>query len=291
MIHVQGKPLFVVFDRPVFDQYLVEQAKKRGIIIKEDEPVLSVSINEDHVFVHSKTRDYRVKMIVCADGATGTISSRILRDHTQNRMSRTLELWAPSTLKSPRFSQRSALFDFNYLSNNLQGYYWEFPSKVNGKPFHNRGVYDSRLFRKRERSNLPDIFEEASNSADRKEQNSPIRSAPIRIFSPKNKVSTHRTILVGDAAGVDVLFGEGISPSLLYGKFAANEILRAFENDMFSFQAYQKRLLVSKLGRYLLIRWLVANYLYRFGSHPFFTHLLWTAGKILATIWQGSRLY
>ena len=139
-IHVRGKPLFVVFDRPVFDQYLAEQTKKRGIKIKENEAVISVSVHEDHVLIQSKKRDYRAKMIVCADGATGTISRRVLKNPTHNRSSRTLELWAPTTLKSPRFFQHSALFDFNFLSDNLQGYYWEFPSKKNGKAFHNRGV-------------------------------------------------------------------------------------------------------------------------------------------------------
>ncbi len=291
IIHVRGKPLFVVFDRPAFDHYLVQQIKLRGIRIHEDEPALSISINQNHILVHSNKRDYRAKMVVIADGTSGAISNAIKDTPEPKRISRTLEIWAPASSTSPRFLQQSALFDFDYLSSNLQGYYWEFPSKVSGKLGHNRGVYDSRMARKKNRANLTGILGRALDTTNVDAIIAPLKGATIQWFSPRNTVSKTRAILVGDAAGVDVLFGEGISPSLLYGKIAAKEICHAFHNNNFNFSTYKQKLLTSRLGRYLLIRWLVAIYIYHLGDRALFSHLLWTIGQILASIWRCRRLY
>ena len=66
-----------------------------------------------------------------------------------------------------------------------------------------------------------------------------LKSAPIHWYHPRNQISGRRFILVGDAAGVDVLFGEGISPALGYGKIASLEIANAFRTDDFSFKSYR----------------------------------------------------
>ena len=290
-IHVQGKPMFTVFDRPEFDNYLVLQSKDRGIQIKEKEPALSLVTQQDNVLVETKKGVYRTKMIVCADGSTGTISRTIVGNQVPSRISRTLEVWAQANQDSLRFSQRSALFNFDFLTDHLQGYYWEFPTKKNGVNYHNRGVYDSRINRKKDRPALPAILEKATCSSSEGGVYSPLSGAPIHWFSPRNKMSTNRVMFVGDAAGVDGLFGEGIGPSLVYGKIAAMEIRHAIKERDFSFRTYKKRLLKSQLGRYLLIRWLGAKYLYYLGNWAFFPNILWRAGIIIANNWQGRPLY
>lgn len=291
IIHVRGKPVIVVFDRSNFDHYLVQQSKNRGIRIEEDEAVLSISIQANHVLVHSNKSDYQTKMIVCADGTSGKISNDIKGFHSSKRKSRTLKIWSPASLSSPRFSQQSALFDFGFLSTNLQGYFWEFPSIVNDNPGHNSGVYDSRLAQTRSRAELATILKKGLKSTQSEEITAQVQGAPIHWFSPSNTMSVPRVILVGDAAGVDVLFGEGIGPSLVHGKIAAKEICRSFQKNDFNFSTYKRKVLMSRFGRYLLIRWVVANYIYRLGNRVFFSHLLWTVGYILAKIWRGRRLY
>ena len=51
-----------------------------------------------------------------------------------------------------------------------------------------------------------------------------IKGHPIRWYSPENQISAPRILFVGDAAGADPLFGEGISIALGYGAIAASEI-------------------------------------------------------------------
>jgi len=57
---------------------------------------------------------------------------------------------------------------------------------------------------------------------------------PIHCFSPRNRFSMPRLLLVGDAAGVDPLFGEGIAPALAYGQVAAAALMEAFTQADFS---------------------------------------------------------
>jgi flavin-dependent dehydrogenase len=291
VIHVRGEPMFVVVDRPEFDLYLAKQALSQGINIHENEPVHSCIWEDDQVIVNSSNRTYRAKVIVCADGSSGAISGLVRGKKTKKRKGRTLEFWSPAESTSPRFSQKSALFDFNFLSENLQGYYWEFPSIINDHLGHNRGIYDAQLVKYPSQIKLTNILDRVCEQSYQGEIHNKIKSAPIRWFNPSDQISAPRTILVGDAAGADVLFGEGISPALGYGRIAAETIIKAFHDNDFRFATYNRNVLVSKLGRYLLIRRILASYTYHLGHRNFLVHLLWTAGQFLATIWRGKPLF
>jgi flavin-dependent dehydrogenase len=290
-LRVRGCPLFVVFHRPEFDHYLVREARKRGVLIQENEEVLSVSNQSTYVAVTTLNDQFNAQMIVGAGGSSRIIGRSINGSKTPRRIARTLEVWSPGNSTSTRYRDKSALFKFDGLSDNLQGYFWEFPSQTSGELRHNQGVYDSRMVSGRARANLP-LLLKRNLAAIKSEPNLiAAKGAPIHWFDPSNTISGKRTILVGDSAGVDVLFGEGISVALGYGKIAANEIEQAFLNDDFTFNRYKQHVLTSRLGRYLMGRWILAGYLYHLGRMPVFPHLLWTVGNILAKIWRGGRLY
>lgn len=89
---------------------------------------------------------------------------------------------------------------------------------------------------------------------------------------------------MGDAAGVDPLFGEGIGVGLGYGAEAAGAIRRAAARGDFTFANYRRRLLTSSVGRYLMPRWLVASIAYRLGGVDMFVRGLWSAGELLAPL-------
>jgi flavin-dependent dehydrogenase len=85
---------------------------------------------------------------------------------------------------------------------------------------------------------------------------------PIRWYSPWNKTSIPRVLLVGDAVGADPIFGEGISMALGYGAIAAREIVESFQRGEFSFSRYNRRLARSGLGQTLLARWVITHIIY-----------------------------
>jgi hypothetical protein len=53
------------------------------------------------------------------------------------------------------------------------------------------------------------------------------KAFPIRTLTPHSVVAAPRALLVGDAAGVDPLMGEGISFALEYGELAAEAVVEA----------------------------------------------------------------
>ena len=102
-------------------------------------------------------------------------------------------------------------------------------------------------------------------------------------------MSGERLVLVGDAAGAEPLFGEGIAPALGYGKVAAEAVADSFNTQDFSFNDYKRRVLVSRLGAYMLLRWYVAWWSYRLSDRPWFMHIMWTIGRVLAALFRGNN--
>jgi flavin-dependent dehydrogenase len=101
-----------------------------------------------------------------------------------------------------------------------------------------------------------------------------IKGFPIRLFSPENPMSVPRVLLVGDAVGADPFLGEGISIALGYGALAAREVGEAFRRKEFSFRRYRRRVLTSSLGQALVVRWLLAQFIYAF-KWKWFQILAW----------------
>lgn len=282
VIHVRGQPQFVVFHRPEFDAYLADEARRRGVLIRENEAVTALSIEADGVVLKTSRATYRAQAVVGADGARG-ISRRIMNSEKQpTRVARLLEVVHPAPETAEHFSQRYALFDFSPVHRNLQGYFWDFPARIQGQAHFNRGVYDARFAAKRARARLPELLHQGLCALGKDPEEVKLEGHPIHWFSPITIFSKTRFLLVGDAAGVDPLFGEGIAPALEYGRVAAESLQAAFATGDFSFPDYRSRLLRSRIGRYLLLRWIVAWWSYRLSGSAWFMHTLWTFGKALA---------
>ena len=77
--------------------------------------------------------------------------------------------------------------------------------------------------------------------------------------------------------------GEGISIALGYGALAAREIGKAFQRNEFSFQGYKRRVASSSLGRALLVRWLLAQFVYAF-KWKWFQVFAWRIIKPMTTL-------
>jgi flavin-dependent dehydrogenase len=154
-------------------------------------------------------------------------------------------------------------------------------------------------FRKDETFQLRDSFaewlREHGIDANRFEQ----KSHPLLRYEPRAPCSLDRVLLTGDAAGVDPLFGEGITSALALGVIAAQSANYAIRSNDFSFSTYEKRVRSSAIGKTMRRRRLLARRLYtkpRFGRRylQYGALLKWVAflrpetstGKIT---WETSR--
>ncbi len=282
----EGHPQFVIFCRPEFDAFLAETARARGVRIRENEAVREVVFDGDGVRLTTTRGVYRAQAVVGADGSKG-ITRRLLQG--RGRTARLLEVIHPAPAEADLFTHHEVIFDFTPACQALQGYVWDFPSRVDGAPAFNRGVYDARVGRRRPRAALPGLLRDWLRLRGDAPEAPRVQGHPIHWFSPGNRLSAPRLLLVGDAAGVDSLFGEGIAPALAYGRVAAEVVQRAFQKGDFSFAGYRRRVLTSFLGRYLLWRWLVAWWAYRLSGLNWYMHVLWSVGTILAWLFNRER--
>ena len=160
-------------------------------------------------------------------------------------------------------SDTHAFFDFFPVPDHIAGYTWDFPTQVGGQAMRCWGVYDSNLLANRPRPPLKTPLAEEMLRYGYTLDQCELQGHPIRWYHPANPLAVPRVLLVGDAAGVDPIFGEGISLALGYGVVAAAELARAFMAGDFSFKEYGRRVRRSPLGRSLLARWVIARILYR----------------------------
>lgn len=306
-VHARAYPQFAVFHRPELDSYLADQARSRGAVIFEDEPALSFNMDADGVTVTTGRATYRAKALVAADGSKGIARKILERGKRRRRVARLLETIYPAPEGAPQFSERYALMDFTSAKWGLQGYCWDFPAHLSCQPesaghtgqalpcelpAFNRGVYDARVATSRPRAHLPQLLQSFLGTLGDDSQSAAVEGHPMHWFSPRNRLSWPRLLLVGDAAGSDPLFGEGIAPALGYGQVAAQALQSAFAKDDFSFRDYRRQVLMSPVGHYLLQRWASAEACYRFSGHAWFMHLVWTVGDVLARLWPKlPRLY
>ncbi len=179
-----------------------------------------------------------------------------------------------------------AYFDFFPVPSGIAGYTWDFPTQINGELMRCWGIYDTNVLSYKER---PALKEPLANEMSRHGfdlNQYELKGHPIRWFSPFNQFSAPRVILVGDAAGADGIFGEGISVALGYGLIAAKVIRDAFAQNDFSFRDYRRRILFSPLGQALTIRTGITHILYHL-HWAWFQKFFWRVFKpvVVAAAW------
>lgn len=268
-IHIPHRHALRVIRRDEFDGWLAEQAKRRGLEIREGVTVRNILPDQTGVTIETDQGNFRTQVVIGADGSNG-ITRRCIFPRATINTARVLEVITPSQppLNSsnlgevPEELRGPAYFDFFPVPNNIAGYVWDFPTQINGQPMRCWGIYDTNILAGEKRPQLkePLAAEMARQGFTLSEYE--IKGHPIRWFSPENEMSASRVLLVGDAAGADPIFGEGISIALGYGVLAAREIKEAFQRGEFSFRRYRQRVMRSALGQTLIVRWLIASIIY-----------------------------
>jgi flavin-dependent dehydrogenase len=283
-----------VIRRDEFDNWLAKKTESRGIEIREQVSVKNIIPNQGGVTVETDQETYRAQVVVGADGSNG-ITRRCIFPNAPVHTARVLELVTPTDPHRPAGTspippQRDgggregvAYFDFFPVPNNIAGYVWDFPTQINGEAMRCWGVYDTNILANEKRPPLKDPLAKEMSRIGFNLNDYEVQGHPIRWFSPKNQMSVPRVLLVGDAAGADPLFGEGISIALGYGAMAAREIGESFQRNDFSFNGFRNRVLRSALGQTLFVRWFIANVIYTI-KWKWFQILVWRIIKPIVAI-------
>jgi menaquinone-9 beta-reductase len=292
-----GRHALRVIRRDEFDNWLAKKVRGTGIEIREGISVRNIQIEPGSVSVETDQGRFHAKIVVGADGSNG-ITRRCIFPRAHLYTARVLEIITDSQSSSSSGAGRgtTAYFDFLPIPENIAGYVWDFPTQVKGKAMRCWGIYDTNLLADEKRPQLREPLAREMSRVGFDLAQYEIQGHPIRWFSPENPLSAPRTLLVGDAAGADPLFGEGISFALGYGDLAAREIGTAFQQNEFSFYGYKSRVLSSALGQALIARWVITYLLYPL-KWKWFQILLWRIMKpiVILVAWLfvvnwGKRL-
>lgn len=277
-----------VVRRNEFDHWLAGKAEMRGLEIWQGVTVKQVRPDADSVTVDTNQGTLTAKVVIGADGSNG-ITRRSILPQDPVYTARVLEVLTPDyPITEGKIIPRknAAIFDFLPVPNNIAGYVWDFPTRVEGTPMRCWGVYDTNILAGEKRPALKQPLADEMDRQGYQLGDYEIKGHPIRWFTPQNKVAIPRVLLVGDAVGADAIFGEGISMALGYGVIAAREVAESFQRNEFSFRGYKRRLARSGLGQTLFARWLIAQIIYSL-KWRWFQILLWRFLKpiVLLTAW------
>lgn len=262
VLSIRHNSLFRVVRREEFDFHLLQEARNRGVDVLQGVRVTDVRVERDGVVIVTDAATYRSKALVGADGVHSVIR-RSLFAHEPDHLMPAMEIFTPrDRFAGDSPAENTAVFDFAPVTHGVAGYYWDFPSTSAGALTMNRGIFDSRLSPSTNRVNLKQVL--AAGLAERGINFDDFRAHghAVRCYDPQARVSSTRVLLVGDAAGVEPLFAEGISCALEHGIIAAHAIARGLTTDDLSFNGYEREFRSTFLGRSLRVKKLAAEQFY-----------------------------
>ena len=253
-----------VVSREQFDQFLLQSARQRGAVVQDGEAVEHVLPTRDEVIVRTSRAEYRTKILIAADGANSTVRARLGLGRA-GRIIAAMELHAPmADISVPNLAENMALLDMSLLNSGVPGYSWVFPAVIADTRPRSVGIV-AAPFGRGGGVPLRDAFASWLTTIGLDINDFDVRAHPSLRYDPQAVCSRQRVLLVGDAAGVDPLFGEGISVALAQGIIAAQCALDALRKNDFSFSTYESQIRGSAIGSMMYRRHVIARRLY---SHP-----------------------
>jgi flavin-dependent dehydrogenase len=235
-----------VVRRVEFDAALADAARAAGVELREGVKLLDATA-EGRVITDQG--ELQAAAVVGADGV-GSAVRRAMGLHAGLWRAMVLEVDTPPVAGDPDRD----LIHFDARDRALAGYYWDFPTRVDGEALVCRGVY---LLRPRSTggTGLP-----ADDSAelDRRlgawlgEKGLSLQGLKKKRFAergyaPREAVVDGRRLLVGEAAGIDPISGEGIAQAIEGGARLAR-LLAAWDGDPRGLRAWGPALRRGRLG-------------------------------------------
>ncbi|MBS0658943.1 MAG: NAD(P)/FAD-dependent oxidoreductase [Verrucomicrobia bacterium] len=212
----RGRRIGRVVRRVEFDHALAEQARARGIAVRDGVKVLRIARDEGGVTLETSAGTLRTRALVGADGV-GSLVRKELAPGVATWRAQVLEVdTEPVDSDLPR-----DLWHFHVVDPDFVGYLWDFPTIVDGRPLVCRGAYHLMLPGTRAdgedlAARLGRRLAELGLDLGRCKK----KRYAERGFSPFEPVAGPRVLLVGEAAGVDPITGEGIAQAILHGALA-----------------------------------------------------------------------
>jgi flavin-dependent dehydrogenase len=238
-----------VVRRIEFDHELARIAKRRGIQILEGTRVANIRQVGGEIEVDTSEGPIRTRVLVGADGVQSVVRKQLGFQPGQYR-AQAIEVDTEPVESD--LARDVLLFDASH--RDLPGYYWDFPTIVNGREMVVRGVYLLRSTAAPAAVEIKDIL-----AAELERRGLDLGKCKKKrfaelAFDPHVPVSRPGVLLVGESAGIDPVTGEGIAQAIQYGATAGRYIAERLERRDLGFDDWANTIRRSSVGRDLIVR-------------------------------------
>lgn len=278
------EPMGICIRRTEFDAHLLERARKDGIHVREGEGLRAID-RTGQGFSLTTTAGTKItsRFVAACDGA-GSATRKLLRIREPDRKGHLYVLDTELVPFDTGVKRGLIDFDLTVLDDGLEGYYWDFPTMIDGGMQVSRGIYNANLTRPDGLGDTPDD-DVSSGTGSRRSTGTKdvlaralarrgidiakvkLRPFSTRPFVPGSIAWVPGVVLVGEACGIDQTTGEGIAQALDMGRIAARHLSVAFRTGNRRFEAYERDVRASTTGRHLLQSAFLARRVYgRFGG-------------------------
>jgi flavin-dependent dehydrogenase len=242
--------------REEFDASLVAQARALGVEVREATPLDGFRVSPDKVELGAGGARLEARVLVGADGVGSSVRKHLHGERTVGNpgapRERPIRLFRAELTARSSWPRDLMLYDFSPMADGLRGYLWIFPSpggRLNVGLMHSPELELSG-------AQLTDLLAQHLGRFG-VALDAPARGWPAWGYSPSATVAGERLVLLGDAAGIDALTGEGIAVGMEQATVCAQAVLHALDTGRFKFRGYRRMLRRATVGRELAIdRWL-----------------------------------
>jgi flavin-dependent dehydrogenase len=236
-----------VVRRLEFDHALARLARDRGVEVRDGVRVEAVERAGSGVTVATDEGPMEAAVVVGADGV-GSLVRKALGLGGGKLRAQVLEL---DTEPVPGERDR-ALLHFDFSDRRLTGYAWDFPTVVGGEALVCRGVYWLRL-------GGADVDLHALLAARLARMGLDVdryknKRFAERGYDPPERLASGPLMLVGEAAGIDPVSGEGIAQAIEYGALAGRFLASTLASGTTRVDGWTREVERSRLARDLRIR-------------------------------------
>lgn len=281
-----------VVRRLEFDHRLAEIAASRGAIVIEGARVERVDVSEDGASVTTAQGSFRGRVLIGADGV-GSVVRRSLGLPFGRYRAQVLEIDTERVDGDP--DRRTLHFDLSDPS--LTGYFWDFPTVVGGRELYCRGIYELSGVEGAPAGEDAKVPLQERFAARLARQGLRLGDHEQKRFGERGfelhkPFAAPRVLLVGEAAGIDPITGEGIAQAVEYGHAAATYLAPRLASDDLRFSDWGEHLRKSRIGFDLGIRTRIVDLCFGARRAAMERYLLGTPSLLEAALrgWGGQRI-
>ena len=264
----QKSPLYTI-KRIDFDKFYFDQIKNLpDVHIFQDHKVEEVKNLENEVILNTNKKSFKAKIVVGADGANSIVKRKLSGNKINKKH---FSASVRQYFEGVENLNENEYIELHFYKEILPCYFWIFPLP-NNQANVGLGMLSSDISKKKInlKEKLTDIIQNHPNIKSRFGNATPLSSIQgfgLPLGSGKVSVSGHRYLLIGDAASIiDPLTGEGIGNAIRSGRFAADHLIKAFEQNRFDTDF--NKLYDQKLYNNIWNELRISNYMQKMLRYP-----------------------